>query len=149
MPQFWDCDECLGNKLVSPKSTVTKETPEATKKRAPNFLQKSPRVNEGPSKNALPNRFNFKEKSVDTGRTKYLSCDEVAKLSSGANKLKSSPRKEIRYSHVIPKSMPPPRERTPVKSSQVERGNKSESDLQKLVGKPSTGPKGEFFCAMF
>ncbi|PWA89968.1 zinc finger, RING/FYVE/PHD-type [Artemisia annua] len=144
VPQFWDCDECLGNKLVSTKSTITKQTPEAAKKRVPSFSQKSPRVNEGPNKNALPNRFNFKEKSVDTGRTKYLSCDEVAKLSSGANKLKSSPRKEIRSSHVIPKSMPPPRERTPVKSSQIERGNKSESDLQKLVGKPSTGTKVTF-----
>ncbi|GJX37607.1 zinc finger, RING/FYVE/PHD-type containing protein [Tanacetum coccineum] len=138
VPQFWDCDECLGNKLVSPKSTVTEQTPEAPKKRVPTFLQKS-KVNEGPNTNVLPNRFNFKEKSVDTGKTRYLSCDEVAKLSSGANKLKCSPRKEIRSSHVIPKSMPPPRERTPVKSPQFERGSKSES-----VGKPSTGPKVTF-----
>lgn len=153
-PAFWCCEECEQKKLDLPTKIVKEHDREASRQNIPSInqrttpLQKIPWVLKGSNKNLPPGRANFKEKRVNTGKTKYLSCDEAVKLSSGDKKLKCSPQKEFRSAHGSSKSMPPIRERTPIKSPQQERSSKFELHLQQPVHQ-SSGSEGDTLYAMF
>ncbi|CAH1442949.1 unnamed protein product [Lactuca virosa] len=122
-PQFWLCEECERKKLFSPTKTTDKEQiPEV-------LIQKNTRVLKSPNKSAFASRFNFKEKRVNTGRTKYISCDEAVKLSSGVNKSEQHPPSSrnngFSCKHGSSRSMPPPHsiKSTKCSSVRVERTN--------------------------
>lgn len=114
-PPFWRCEECVENKQVS--STTDKEQKTQT---VSSIMQRTTSVVEVSTKKNIASHLNFKEKRVDKGKTKYLSCDEAVKLSSGSMKPNYSPKKESHSAHAMSKSVLPPR-----------------------VFQPSTGSKGE------
>nr|XP_043637967.1 uncharacterized protein LOC122608965 [Erigeron canadensis] len=145
VPPFWTCLECEQKKLISPFTSDEQKLETPTK----NVLSspgKSARVLEGPKRPLLASRFHFKEKRVDTGRTQYLSCEEATKLSTGSNKRSKTPLRSV---HGSPKSMPPPCERTPVKSpirertTQHERSKSLEPELKQPFRQQSASPNGK------
>ncbi|KAI3807416.1 hypothetical protein L1987_23343 [Smallanthus sonchifolius] len=105
LPTFWRCEDCDRNKLVLPKRTDKEQKTQ----KISTLMERSPLVVEGPNKNHIASQFNFKEKWVDKGKTKYLSCDEAVKLSSGSMKINHTPRKEFHSAQGMSKSMSPPR----------------------------------------
>lgn len=135
-PQFWLCEECERKKLFSPKSSAKEQIHEPSKQKVPNLIPKNTRVLKCPNKNAFASRFNFKEKRVNTGRTKYISCEEAVKLSSGANKSPSKNAFGSKYSSS--KSMAPPREKS---LSKIYGDNKFETHSQQPVVQKSSGVK--------
>ncbi|XP_042753922.1 uncharacterized protein LOC111910472 [Lactuca sativa] len=137
-PQFWLCEECERKKLFSPTKTTDKEQiPEV-------LIQKNTRVLKSPNKSSFASRFNFKEKRVNTGRTKYISCDEAVKLSSGVNRSEQQPlssRNAFSCKHGSSRSMPPPREKSLVKIYGATNNSKFEPQLQQPVAQKSTAVK--------
>ncbi|KAK1427230.1 hypothetical protein QVD17_15913 [Tagetes erecta] len=157
-PPFWRCEECVENKQV-PSVTTDKEQKIQT---VSSIMPRTTLVVEGPNKKHIASHLNFKEKRVDKGKTKYLSCDEAVKLSSGSMKPNYSPNKESHSAHAMSKSVlplrvfqpstgskgetvpecySPTRERTPIKSPQEERRFKP--NLQQPVFQQSSSPKGK------
>ncbi|KAI3762686.1 hypothetical protein L1987_53126 [Smallanthus sonchifolius] len=104
LPTFWRCDECDRNKVVLPKRTDKEQKTQ----KISTLMKRSPLVIEGQNKSYIASQFNFKEKWVDKGKTKYLSCDEAVKLSSGSMKINHTPRKEFHSGQGMSKSMSPP-----------------------------------------
>ncbi|KAL8261306.1 hypothetical protein R6Q59_025355 [Mikania micrantha] len=104
-PPFWRCEECEKNKLVSPKITDDEHRP---KKVSSIMQQATSAIIDDPNNNLTASKFNFKEKRVDKGRTKYLTCDEAVKLSSGSMKLNDT-RKAYSSAHGMSKALSPPR----------------------------------------
>ncbi|MFS7912150.1 hypothetical protein Hanom_Chr02g00126481 [Helianthus anomalus] len=102
-PPWWRCEECQ-SQITSPKTTD--DEPET--KNVSTFPQQTTFAIERRNKNCIASKYGFKEKWVDKGRTKYLSCDEAVKLSSGSMKVNNS-RNEFRSAHGMSKSMTPPR----------------------------------------
>ncbi|KAK9073257.1 hypothetical protein SSX86_007581 [Deinandra increscens subsp. villosa] len=156
-PQFWRCEECDQNMLTSPKTTENEKKTRSLS----SLMQQTTFFVEGPKSNSTASKFSFKEKRVDKGRTKYITCDEAVKLSSGSMKLNHT-RKDLCCAHGMSKSMSPPRlsqqstglkenplpsikspacERKNIKSPQEERNCKP--DLQQLVIKQSHVRKGK------
>ncbi|KAI7739658.1 hypothetical protein M8C21_031099 [Ambrosia artemisiifolia] len=166
-PPWWRCEEC---QTPSPKTTddeqktklvstllqqTTLPDDEQIKKEVSTLQQQSTLAIKGQNKNRNASKSSFKEKWVHKGRTKYLSCDEAAKLSSGSIKSNNS-KTEFHSAHIMSKSMTPPRVfqrstglkekatastciRTSIKSPQKERSFKP--TLQQPVVKQSFSPK--------
>lgn len=141
VPPFWSCEECDQNKLVSPRPSLKEHSPEASTQKVPSLMQTTTRVSGSQNKNAFASRFNFKEQRVDKGRVKYISCEEAVKLSSFAKQSDQPSRNASCSAQGSSKHMPPPRERTLVKTPQQERTSKFEQHLQQPVVQKSTGLK--------
>ncbi|KAJ0805146.1 putative chromatin regulator PHD family [Helianthus annuus] len=151
-PPWWRCEECQSqSQITSPKTTD--DEPET--KNVSTFPQQTTFATERRNKNRIASKYGFKEKWVDKGRTKYLSCDEAVKLSSGSMKVNNS-RNEFRSAHGMSKSVTPPRvfqrstglkekatlptcERVHIKSPKEERNIKPK--LQQHVVQQSISPK--------
>ncbi|KAL8225696.1 hypothetical protein R6Q57_018253 [Mikania cordata] len=163
-PPFWRCEECEKNKLGSPKITDDEHRP---KKVSSIMQQATSAIIDNPNNNLTASKFNFKEKRVDKGRTKYLTCDEAVKLSSGSMKLNDS-RKVFSSAHGMSKALSPPCisqqstglkekatlsimspacERTHLKSQQEERNYKP--NLQQPVLQQSFVRKGDVLYHMY
>ncbi|KAI3685034.1 hypothetical protein L6452_34265 [Arctium lappa] len=143
VPPFWSCEECEQNKLVSPRPSLKEHLPEASTQKVPSLMQTTTRVLGGQNKNAFASRFNFKEQRVHTGRTKYISCEEAVKLSSFAKQSDQPSRNAFCSGQGSSKHMPPPREKTLIKTPQQEKTTKFEQHLQQPVVQKSTGLKAE------
>ncbi|XP_024971997.1 uncharacterized protein LOC112510879 [Cynara cardunculus var. scolymus] len=143
VPPFWSCEECDQNKLVSPRPSFKEHLPEASTQKAPSLMQTISRTSGGQNKNAFASRFNFVEQRVHTGKTKYISCEEAVKLSSFAKQSDPPSKNAFCSAHGSSKLMPPPRERTLIKTPQQERTTKFEPQLQQPVVQKSTSLKAE------
>ncbi|KAI3736862.1 hypothetical protein L2E82_26849 [Cichorium intybus] len=140
-PQFWVCEECEREKLFSPKASDKEEKHEACTQKVSSLIKKNTK---SPNKNGFANRFNFKEKRVNTGRTKYITCEEAVKLSSGASKSEQQPlRNAFSSKHSSSKSMPPPREKSLTK---IYGATKFEPQLQQPVVQKSIATKEKSDC---
>ncbi|KAJ0786112.1 putative chromatin regulator PHD family [Helianthus annuus] len=145
-PPWWRCEECQSQSQITSPETKNVST----------FPQQTTFATERRNKNRIASKYGFKEKWVDKGRTKYLSCDEAVKLSSGSMKVNNS-RNEFRSAHGMSKSVTPPRvfqrstglkekatllptcERVHTKSPKEERNIKPK--LQQHVVQQSISPK--------
>ncbi|KAI3513342.1 hypothetical protein L1887_20673 [Cichorium endivia] len=136
VPPFWVCEECEREKLFSPKANDKEEKHEDCTQKVSSLIKKNTK---SPNKNGFASRFNFKEKRVNTGRTKYITCEEAVKLSSGASKSEQHPsRNAFNSKHSSSKSMPPPREKSLTK---IYGATKFEPQLQLPVVQKSIATK--------
>lgn len=116
-PTFWSCEECEQSKLVPPTKTCRELKFKASAPTISNITEKATGVTESPNKKSFAGRFSFKEARVDKGKTKYISCEEAVKLSSGSN----NPSRNALRPVPVPVSMQSPYERTPIKAPPHER----------------------------